>query len=125
MKLSEVIKAIEENPRRKFKCVEGRNTYTISASSTFNRIFYNLHAVNCKGNDISDFPIGGFNGNFTLKTDWQEVKQPVTWQEAFEAWLNGKTVFCFLENGKRVEYDQNINFIHAHSLKTGTWYIEY
>ena len=127
MKLSEVIKAIEENPRRKFECVEGRNTYTISASSTFNHIFYNLHAVNCKGNDISDSPMGGFNGNFTFKADWQEVKQPVPWQEAIEAWANGKLICTTNEAGGRVcrrGGEGRFMSLSPTEIFHGTWYIE-
>lgn len=104
MKLWEVLKELDENPNKRFKSVN-----------------YNQEEIIISmGTDCYDLPFRVIDSS----RDWQEVKQPVTWQEAFEAWLNGTPVYCILENGKKVEYDQNINFIHAHSLKTGTWYIE-
>lgn len=121
MKYSEVIKALEENPKKVFEC----NLVWRTAKIYARHGWYQLEFYNTEGEKIPENMSGGaFSGNIHINYEWQEMKQPVTWQEAFEEWLNGRTVFCFLENGKKVEYDQNINFIHAHSLKTGTWYIE-
>lgn len=121
MKLWEVLKELEENPKKKFEA----NVTGNRAVMYVDRNYYRIDFFTPYGSPIDENKGGGkFNNNVRLNLVWQEVKQPVTWQEAFEEWLNGRTVFCFLENGKKVEYDQNINFIHAHSLKTGTWYIE-
>ena len=122
MKLWEVMKELEENPWKRFELslIDGFKGYMYTKDA-----YYRLDIHDHNGLLISQQRDGGaFNDNVYISKEWQEVKQQVSWQEAFEAWLDGKTVFCFLENGKRVEYDQNINFIHAHSLKTGTWYIE-
>ena len=113
MKLWEVFKALEENPKKVFK---DKHSRTIHINDKGGIQFNGVNIVRSKTFGVC---------YIDPKVDWQEVKQPVTWQEAFEAWLNGTPVYCILENGKRVEYDQNINFIHAHSLKTGTWYIEH
>ena len=82
MKLWEVLKALEENPEKKYKMVSifgkiheiglDRNGYY-----TFSTIY--------NGKNIDTEPGGGFDGNIYREADWQEVKQPVTWQEAIEA----------------------------------------
>lgn len=119
MKLWEVLKALDENPKKVFECDTGSRIKFLD-----NR----LHWYDKHGNPKEVFEIrdkrSGTGICHNTGDFWQEIKQPVPWKEAFEAWLNGTPVFCILENGKKVEYDQNINFIHAHSLKTGTWYIE-
>lgn len=58
---------------------------------------------------------------------WQEVKQPVTWQEALEAWANGKLIYVVNKAGDRV-YSQGgeggyMTLLPAEILH-GTWYIE-
>ena len=55
--------------------------------------------------------------------EWTENKQPITWQEAIEAWANGKNVKCeinervfrFQGNGER--------WISKRSIIEGEWYI--
>ena len=120
MKLWEVFKALEENPKKVFEFNDVWKTAKLSNDDGW----FKLKFYGKDENLISESCGGVFNGNINSRYEWHEVKQPVPWREAFEAWLNGTPVSCVLENGKQVKYDQNTNFIHAHSLKTGTWYIE-
>lgn len=112
MKLWEVLKALDENPEKEFKCGGVRlicefGTYRFTNVTTQERAFY----------------MGADN-------DWQEVKQPVTWQEAIEAWTNGKTIRCedggfdcLFSGGKSVLTD-SVGPIDKYQITKGTWYIE-
>lgn len=67
----------------------------------------------------------------SLYCKWELVQEPVTWQEAIEAWANGKTIEC------RIYEDINIykpgyveelvdleNFaVSMEEILEGTWYI--
>lgn len=70
-----------------------------------------------------------------MACDWKEVKQPVDFMTAFEAWRNGKTIrwiddedvepryerlndYVFLPTG-----DVTIHFM-AYQIENGKWYIE-
>ena len=68
---------------------------------------------------------------------WEEVPQEVTWQEALEAWANGKTVKCIARGYDNVyqKYDaindcddsflveENGNPVDAYEILEGRWYI--
>jgi len=67
--------------------------------------------------------------------DWQIVRTPVTWQEALQALIEGRTVLCQCADctDKVIYKDENrareCSFptgraICITALKTGTWYIE-
>jgi rubredoxin len=60
-----------------------------------------------------------------------DVRTPVTWQEAIQAWFDGKTVICEI-SGTPFEYDkaksslidQDNKAVCRSELIEGTWYIE-
>jgi len=54
--------------------------------------------------------------------DWEEVKQPVTWQEALEAWANGKSLKLII-NGKSHYLPPNNFAIAREDIKEGEWFI--
>lgn len=130
MKLCEVLKELEENRDKKYKMVSKfGKIHEIGLDNNgyyaFSSIFY--------GKNIDDKPSGGFSGNVHRDADWQEVKQPVTWQEAIEAWANWKTIKCevgelaFTYNPKK-----NLTLLDTldkghmclSEITEGTWYIE-
>ena len=127
MKLWEVLKALEENPEKKFESVAvlgDKNVISISESGFlyFNRYFSTGAAVTAQG---------FFNGNVRLYDDWQEVNQPVTWQEALGAWaLEGKTVRCvigysdYIFDGSSNHLEDVLGSMTRKQIKEGTWYIE-
>ena len=61
---------------------------------------------------------------------WEEVSQEVTWQEALEAWANGKDIKSviydeeiFYKHEERYLEDQNGDAISSDELTEGKWYI--
>ena len=87
------------------------------------------------------YPIGGMGaktGGTIDKYKWQLVRTPVTWQEAIQAWLDGKTIRCVVpqeySNGTRdIEFvfqcedfliNNNEEPPYKSYFKYGTWYIE-
>ena len=136
MKLWEVLKALEENPKRKFEYGNVDRFYTMGIHKVYGESYFQLTAVNEEGKNISDLASGQFDGNFTLDNDWQEIKQPVTWQEAIEAWATkGKDISCkivkqeyyfkkFKEKYNTELQDHNGYGIAWEHITKGTWYIE-
>lgn len=125
MKLWEVLKELEENPEKRFKSFNRtlgiENVLELSESHLY------LKRTNLHGEELpSDTDSGGFNGNINIHADWQEVKQPVTWQEAIEAWANGKAVKCECEGGVTFfKPPRQSSACFTDKLIThGTWYIE-
>ncbi len=114
MKLWEVLKALEENPKKVFECnlLSGFKALMSTRDG-----YFDLKIFNCYGELISQEVKGGaFNENIRVNNDWQEVKQPVTWQEAIKACANGSLIMC--------EYKGIKKFFTAKLITHGTWYIE-
>lgn len=112
MKLWEVLKALDENPNKRFKSVN-----------------YNQEEIIISmGVDCYDLPFRVIDSN----RDWQEVKPPVPLQEAFEAWANGKRIRCVIGKAEyifgrspyREFQDQNDYGLAVEHITKGTWYIE-
>ena len=111
MKLWEVLKELDENPNKRFKSVN-----------------YNQEEIIISmGTGCYDLPFRVLDSN----RDWQEIKQPVTWQEAIEAWANGGKVKCIL-HGESFIYDSSQwknmysgdGYLCDSEILNGTWYIE-
>ncbi len=119
MKTWEMIKELTENPEKKFRIKNGeRETYvTMRKGDGCNVIIW-------QGEYQSGQKFAVTDG----KEEWEEVKQPVPWQEAIEAWANGHTVECHLNNYE-IKYKgdylagQNLNVMRKSEILTGTWYI--
>ena len=110
MKTSEMIAMLEKNPKLKFISNYG---YTV--------------AVDTKNELITD------RDNYlivNLKRDWQLVREPVTWQEALQAWVDGKTIKCeYPPNDMKLIsttfFPKNLTSTPTReALITGTWYID-
>lgn len=130
MKFSEVIKALEENPNKKFeKFQKYGNRYVISARDNN---YFQFDVFNEEGELLdSGCGGGGFSGNFkATDEDWQEVKQSVTWQEALIAWANGASIHCqvdgktwtYCEGG--LEAIEDSNALEEEEILRGKWFIE-
>ena len=130
MEYWEVVKELKEDPKKKFEAkLESKDwTVRMSVDTGFSRYFkfevFNgarLIDQSCNG--------GAFNGNVALDLDWQLVRQPVTWQEAIQAWADGKTIKC--EHGQITfvynhddEFFGNHSGVHKRLFTKGTWYVE-
>ena len=104
MKLCEAMKKLDENP---------------------NKVFKNRYGVKLTAKD-GWASIDG-RTTFPMEDVWEEVKQPVTWQEAIQAWAeNGKTIRVEFENGNQKQFDSphKLNTICPDDINLGTWYIE-
>ena len=121
-KTSEMIAMLEENPKLKFRrpCFKPEIYVTVCAGEVCNQGgYHNYKIIHC-GKVIDD---------------WQLIRTPVTWQEALQALIEGRTVLCQCADctGKVMHKDENrareCSFptggaICITALKTGTWYIE-
>lgn len=116
MKLWEVLKELEENPMKVFESSLAGLKYKILLD----------------GETIAfEASTGKFTGLSNCR-DWQEVKQSVPWQEALEAWANGKRIRCVIGKAEyifgrspyREFQDQNDYGLAAEHITKGTWYIE-
>lgn len=111
MKLWEVLKELEENPMKVFE-----------HESLDQRAFVSGGLI------IEE----GQHRKLIYMNDWQEVKQPVTWQEAIEAWADGKKIRCVIGKAEyifgrspyREFQDQNDYGLAPEHITKGTWYIE-
>ena len=142
MKLWEVIKELPDDPtkvatayleesERKLEMSVVRGT-----SRYFNLIIYDAATNTPISENLGG---GGFNGNVPLDLDWQLVRQPVTWQEAIQAWADGKKV-VWEEDGERRVFDRNKSWaipkyqshlldqdgdaVTIRMVSGGKWYVE-
>ena len=126
MKLWEVIKALTEDPTKKFVLDEGDRNYTLSVGEGCFANYFNLSAIDGNGANISNFDSGQFDGNFTTdEDDWQLVRQPVTWQEAIQARADDKRVWCEFNNQTWSVAELVVNHLYLKkALDVGKWYVE-
>lgn len=114
MKLWEMMKLAEENPSQKYnyKFKEG-GLKIAKIGREINLVYDNGHGV-------------------VMNADgYEKVKQPVTWQEAIEAWANGGKIKCIL-HGKSFVYDHSKwgnmysgdGYLCDSEILEGIWYIE-
>ena len=140
MKLWEVMRLLEENPKREFeaKLKGSGNRVVMSVDNSIGKFY--MFDVYKDGSIIGAFGNeGAFNGNVSLDLDWYEVKQPVPWQEAIQAWADGKKV-VWEEDGERRVFDRNKSWaipkyqshlldqdgdaVTVRMVSGGKWYVE-
>ena len=131
MKLWEVIKALTEDPTKKFERKDRYKHWVIGTDVVGGAISGETYyfMLDCDGED-SYGDAGKFNGNLANnEDDWQLVRQPVTWQEAIQAWMEGNRVTVEYEwvggIAKHVKppFGENIS-VNRNELIEGTWYVE-
>lgn len=112
MKLWEVIKELTEDPTKKFKSKDG---WFIKITEEGNLTWIDNNFV-------------GY-GVFTVKRgeledDWHLVRQPVTWQEAIQAWADGKIIRLAMPGWENAWGPNNAVELNQCRIKDGTWYVE-
>ena len=68
---------------------------------------------------------GAFNGNVALGLDWRLVPQRVTWQEALQAWADGKKIsFSYMGYDDRFDFEDSNYMMSVDKIKKAEWYVE-
>ena len=120
MKLWEVMKKLDENPNKRFKHALG------SIIGFADNV---LQWLEKDGEIIEPFLVrdrrSGTGICHNTGDDWQEVKQPVTWQEAIQEFAKGKKLIVKLNNqewtlGALVELTNYLDI----AITKGKWYVE-
>ena len=119
MKLWEVMKKLDENPNKRFKHALG------SIIGFADNV---LQWLEKDGEIIEPFLVrdrrSGTGICHNTGDDWQEVKQPVTWQEAIQAWGAGKIVSVEVGGCKYLFSDARNHELTGRMIQFGTWYVE-
>ena len=103
MKTWEMIKALTENPKKKYKRIDDD--------------------LIVKRNPITgEFKWRSGHAFLNVNDEWGEVKQPVTWQEALEAWATGKSITLKM-NGQTEIIDYSGLALNKKDIQNGEWYI--
>ena len=115
MKTSEMIAMLENDPKLRFTSGGEKST---------------MEAI-CRSGNIELYYIPAeLKYEFRSDRDWQLVREPVTWQEALQAWVDGKTIKCeYPPNDMKLIsttfFPKNLTSTPTReALITGTWYIE-
>lgn len=118
--------------KTKFKLIYSPRTIR----TTTNKVVPNGSVVKIGsfGSDGNTFYDLSFNGvlieSNNAFAEWAEIKEPVTWQEAIQAWIDGKNIYCILGDetykytGHDILGDDYCFGIGKDELVLGKWYIE-
>ena len=132
MKLWEVIKALTDDQTKVYEAkLQGKDWIARMRVDTGLSRYFKFDVFDGKKLINPLINGGGFNGNVALGLDWREVKQPVTWQEAIQAWADGGSIkwvsqdsnLVRVYNQSHLNDDQRIA-MHNGQINHGTWYIE-
>ena len=112
MKQWEVIKELTDDPTKVFK---GKDGWFIKFAEEGNLTWFNDKFV-------------GY-AVFTVKQDeldedWQLVRQPVTWQEAIQAWSEGSDIKECFPRSERLYRSGDTIHLNENDVLNGTWYVE-
>lgn len=111
MKTWEMIKALTENPKKKFHISNGPDGYVEIMN---NKVVWQGECIEYG----EEFPL-----HIVLDdSEWEEVKQPVSWQEALEAWATGKAITLKI-NGVAHCIDYSGLALNKKDIQNGEWYI--
>ena len=141
MKLWEVMRLLEEDPSRKFEYQDSRKKWILYADveGLTGLVFYMLDCWDNNGELMTGTAFGSLHGNLSTSNNWQLVQQPVTWQEAIQAWADCKKVVWEEDMDRRV-FDRNKSWpipkyqnrlldqdgyaVTVRMISGGKWYVE-
>jgi hypothetical protein len=129
MKLYEAMKLLDEDSTRKFECQDRGKKWLLytEVGTITGLVYYQLDCWDNNGELKTGTAFGSLHGNLTTSDNWQLVPQPVTWQEAIQAWADGKVVYVENEAGGRVYRSggegEKMYLLHSEITK-GAWYVE-
>jgi hypothetical protein len=121
MKLWEAMRLLEENPAKVYEARLARNPWVARVLVEKGCYKFTGH----DGNDGDQIIQPLVEERMTLDLDWYEVKQPVPWQEAIQAWADGKKVSYKYPDDEVMYPFQNSNqMVTVEKIKTADWYVE-
>jgi hypothetical protein len=117
MKLWEVIKELTDDPTKIFEISDRGSRERIGRDGNY--LWYGRidHGM------ISDSPLLGGSVDIN-NNNWQIFKQPVTWQEAIQAWADGKTIRLKMPEWEQVWKPTNAISFNYCQITQGSWYVE-
>ena len=126
MKLWEVMRLLEEDPSRRFEYQDNQKKWILYADAGCydDRVFCLLDCRGHEGELKTGYRIGSLHGNLSTLDNWQPVRQPVTWQEAIQAWGAGKTIRLVMLGWEQVWRPTNAVELNQSRIKDGNWYVE-
>ena len=125
MKLYEAMKLLDENQTDVYEAKMNEGWKARMTVKQGSGVYYYFEVF--KEGKLVDPSLGGgaFNGNAALNLDWQLVRQPVTWQEAIEAWVDGKTIsYSYMGYDKRFPFEDSNTMMTIEKVKNAEWYVE-
>ena len=117
MKLWEVIKTLTEDPTKKFEISDEGSRERIGSDG--NHLWYSKtdNGISSSGAVLED--------NVDLNNNnWQLVRQPVTWQEAIQAWVAGRIVSVKVGGCKHLFADKELSDLTKRMVNLGILYVE-
>ena len=126
MKLWEAMKLLEEDPSRKFEYQDNRKKWLLYANvgGLTGLVFYQLDCWDNNGELMTGTAFGSLHGNLTTSNNWQLVREPVTWQEAIQAWSVGKRVKVSTIQRDYVFSQIEKMEVSPMMIQDGIWYVE-
>jgi hypothetical protein len=125
MKLWEVMKALDENQNKVARAKLNGNGWDVEmrVEKGFSKYFmFNVfNGDRLIGQELAG---GAFNGNVAIDLDWEIVKQPITWQEAIQAWGSGKSIRLKMLGWEQIFKPENAVELNHARITDGTWYVE-
>ena len=117
----EVVKILMENPRLRFEAKINKKKSNMWIDTDGDLVMDVVKTA-------PDYPI---TDNEWLNAEWQLVETPVTWQEALQAWTEGKTIKREFGDNEGTIYlgedillkDKHGMSLSKHEMVMGQWFI--
>ena len=119
MKYWEVVKRLTENPALSGVAVIGSTRYElyVDDSRTLQSATHYLE-LGINGTSLGKAVNIDFDG-------WEIVRQPVTWQEAIQAWADGKKIsYSYMGYDKRFDFEDSNCTMSIEKIKNAEGYVE-
>lgn len=119
MKYWEIVKSLTENPALSGVAVIDSARYELYVDDSGNlesKTYY--LKIGTMGYSIGKAGNIDFDG-------WEIAKQPVTWQEAIQAWADGKMVsYKYPQDPVAYSFQDSNRMMCIEKIKDATWYVE-
>ena len=127
MKLWEAMKLLEEDPTMKFEYKDDRKKWLLytDVGELNGLVFYMLDCWDNNGELMTGTVFGSLDGNLTTSDNWQLVREPVTWQEAIQAWVDGKEVsYSYKDGDIWFPFEDPNTMLSVEKIKIAKWYVD-